>query len=255
MNENLKDMILDEWTDPERRLGVSREFRNRLLFDPADVKLFNETPKIDIQVAKVVKKTSLPFEDSSQLQDPMERKADSLLKKSWETAMFGVKTNIAATSVARSMCFWLNELEEHIKNKTPREEILSSIPLLKSATAFLADASAESVRFAAKDAALTNSARRALWMKAWGGDRASKAKLCSIVFSGEYVFGPVLDSILEKAADKKKGFPEETKKKPFRSSNSQTRPYRGKGKGGRWSYQKGGKGRGFLLNPQNKDKQ
>ncbi|XP_044131338.1 lamina-associated polypeptide 2, isoforms alpha/zeta-like [Bufo gargarizans] len=254
INENIKEMILEEWSDPEKRLGVPKEFRNRLCFDPSESKIYNQTPKVDLQVTKVVKKTALPFEDSSQLGDPMDRKADGLLKKSWEAAMFGVKTNSSATSIARAMYIWLGELDEHLKNRTPREEIRESLPLLRSATAFLADASAESIRFSAKDAAFSNAARRALWMKAWSGDKASKAKLCSIPFSGEFVFGPTLDKILEGAADKKKGFPEdkEPKKKPFRQYQPQQRSYRGKGKSGRWSYPKGGRGRGFILNPQNR---
>ncbi|XP_040297132.1 uncharacterized protein LOC121008567 [Bufo bufo] len=78
INENIRDMVLDEWSNPEKRLGVSRSFKNRLLFDTSEVKIFSETPKVDIQVAKVNKKTALPFEDTSQLRDPMDRKADSL---------------------------------------------------------------------------------------------------------------------------------------------------------------------------------
>ncbi|XP_044127503.1 lamina-associated polypeptide 2-like [Bufo gargarizans] len=253
INESIRDMILDEWTDPEKRLGVPATFKNRLLFDPEESKIFNEIPKIDVQVAKVNKKTSLPFEDASQLKDSMDRKADSLLRKSWEASMFNVKTNIAATSVARSMFLWLGELETHIKDRASREQILESLPLLKSATAFLADASAESVRFSARDAALSNAARRALWMKCWSGDKTSKLKLCSIPFSGEYVFGPVLDKILEKAADKKKGFPEDRPSKrryPFRPPSGQEKSYRGKGKSGRWSYPKGGRGRGQSFSQQ-----
>ncbi|XP_044138697.1 lamina-associated polypeptide 2-like [Bufo gargarizans] len=260
INEHIRQMILEEWSEPEKRLGISKEFKNRLLFDPSQSKLFDGTPKVDVQVAKVNKKTALPFEDAAQLKDTMERKADALLRKAWEASMFNIKTNIAATSVARSMYLWLGELENHLSRKTSREEILQSIPLLKSATGFLADASAESIRFCAREAGLSNAARRTLWMKSWSGDRISKLKLISIPFSGEYVFGPVLDEILEKAADKKKGFPEERsfrKNQSFRSYGGQNKSVRGKGKSGRWSYPKGGRGRGFLLKPQSKseDKQ
>ncbi|CAN2391539.1 hypothetical protein PRIEUP_LOCUS1579 [Pristimantis euphronides] len=115
------------------------------------------------------------------------------------------------------------------------------------ATGFMADASGESVRFAAKNGALSNAARRAIWLKTWSGDTLSKNKLCSIPFSGAYVFGPVLDDILEKAADKKRGFPQERpKSKPsysFRRKPQKTPEYSGKGKTGRWSYPKGGAGR------------
>lgn len=95
---------------------------------------------MDIQVAKVVKKTSIPFEDSSQLKDPMDRKMDGLLKKGWEASAASINTNIAA------MCLWLDQLENNLRMKTSREEILESLPLLKMAASFMADASAESMR-------------------------------------------------------------------------------------------------------------
>ncbi|CAJ0948041.1 unnamed protein product [Ranitomeya imitator] len=67
------------------------------------------------------------------------------------------------------------------------------------------------------------------------------------VSRGHNVFGPVLDDILDKAADKKKSLPEQKtpKKRFFRPSRDQT-SQRGKGKTGRWSYPKGGRGKNIL---------
>ncbi|XP_071973234.1 lamina-associated polypeptide 2, isoforms alpha/zeta-like [Engystomops pustulosus] len=257
--DTLKDLVLSEWKEPEKRISIPKEFRNRLQFE--DNTLWEEIPKVDIQVAKVVKKTDLPFEDSAQLKDPLDRKSDALLKRAWETSSLNIKTNIASTSVARTLYFWLSELESHLVNKTSRDSIIESLPLLKSATAFLADASAEALRFSAKEAALTNSVRRSLWLKQWGGDTKSKSMLCGIPFQGEFLFGSELDSILENAADRKKGFPINRipPKKPsfpfpFRSSREEKPPFRGKGKTGRWSYTKGGAGRGFFSNPDHKQR-
>ncbi|CAN2388502.1 hypothetical protein PRIEUP_LOCUS16448 [Pristimantis euphronides] len=164
----------------------------------------------------------------------MDRNADGLLKRVWDSAANIINTNIAATSVARSMFRWIDQLEDQLRAKVPREEIINALPLLKMATGFMADASDESVRFAAKNGALSNSARRALWLRTWSGDTLSKNKLCSIPFSGAYVFGPVLDEILEKAVDKKRGFPQERpKSKPsysFRRKPQKTPEYSGKGK-------------------------
>ncbi|XP_071973635.1 uncharacterized protein [Engystomops pustulosus] len=254
VNDTLKQLILEEWREPENRISVSREFKNRLIFDEQDSRLWDNPPKVDIQVTKIAKKTDLPFEDAIQLKDPLDRKADSLLKKTWEASMLNLKANIATTSVARTMFFWLSGLENHIRSGTPRDVILDTMPTLKSATAFIADASAEGVRFSAKEGALSNATRRTLWLRQWSGDFRSKSKLCGIPFQGEYVFGPDLDAILEKAADKRKGFPETKsfpKKQPFREPRERKFPYKGKGKQGRWSYPKGGKGRGFLLSSSN----
>ncbi|XP_071982481.1 uncharacterized protein [Engystomops pustulosus] len=130
INNTLKELILEEWREPENRISVSKEFKNRLIFDEEEVKNWNTTPKVDVQVTKITKKTDLPSEDAIQLKDPMDRKADSLLKKAWETAMLNLKVNIATTSVSRTLFFWLSELENHIKSGTSREMLLDTIPML-----------------------------------------------------------------------------------------------------------------------------
>ncbi|CAJ0938593.1 unnamed protein product [Ranitomeya imitator] len=81
------------------------------------------------------------------------------------------------------------------------------------------------------------------------------------VSGGRYLFGQALDDILDKATDKKKALPEQRnpKKRFFRPSKEQPfqREFKGKGKTGRWSYPKGGKGRNILVpqSQQTPDKQ
>ncbi|XP_077110333.1 lamina-associated polypeptide 2, isoforms alpha/zeta-like isoform X2 [Ranitomeya variabilis] len=246
VNAHIRGMILEEWEEAEKRLIIPKDFKLRLPFDPAEVKDWEDVPKIDVPLARVSKRTAIPFEDSSNLKEAMDRKADSLLKRAWESSAAVMRANIAATSVARSMHLWVDDLADQLSSKTPRETILKSLPLLKMGTDFLADASAETVRFTARNQSLSNAARRAIWLKNWSGDVHSKNKLCAIPFSGGRVFGPVLDDILEKASDDKKGFPEDKRKKfqPFRRPRyNQKSDYRGKGKQGRWSYPKGGESR------------
>ncbi|KAM4038568.1 LOW QUALITY PROTEIN: lamina-associated polypeptide 2, isoforms alpha/zeta-like [Anomaloglossus baeobatrachus] len=245
VNPHVRAMVMEEWQESEKKLVIPREFRARLPFELDDIKDWEDVPKIDVPVAKVARKTAIPFEDSSGLKDPMDRKADGLLKRAWEAAA-PLSTNIAATSVARSMSRWLDDLESLFVDRAPRETVQDSISLLKLATGFMADASAESIRFSARNEALTNSARRAIWLKTWSGDCASKNKLCAIPFSGVRVFGPALDDILEKESDKKGGFPEERSRRgpPTRRFRSfRNTDYKSRGKTGRWSYYKGGKER------------
>ncbi|CAJ0952838.1 unnamed protein product [Ranitomeya imitator] len=167
MNNHISAIILEEWEDVRKKLIVPKDFKFRLPFNPEDTKTWETVPKIDIPVARVSKETAVPFEDSSGLKD--------LLKKSWEASAAIMKANVAATSVARSMCIWVEEFETQIKNRTPREEILKSLPLLKMATDFMADASVESVRFAASGNALFNAARRAAGPD-WPSDISGKCQ-------------------------------------------------------------------------------
>ena len=141
------------------------------------------------------------------LSDPMDRRMDSLLKKSWDASQGNLKPAMAATVVARNLEHWLLQIKAHIEAGTPKETILSSFPTLLSGVRYLADASAESIRMSARSAALSNSARRALWLKTWQGDSASKVKLCGIPLTGDLLFGPGLEAVLDRTADKKKAFP------------------------------------------------
>ncbi|CAJ0925099.1 unnamed protein product [Ranitomeya imitator] len=109
VSEHIKAMILEEWKEAERRLVLSKDFKARLPFEPEEVKLWEEIPKVDDPVAMVAKRTAIPLENSSNLRDPMDRKADILLKRAWESSAALIKTNIAATSVARSMYLWMGQ--------------------------------------------------------------------------------------------------------------------------------------------------
>lgn len=248
VHKSIKGLIQREWKHPDKGMFSARTLKRKYPFEEQDSASWVRAPKIDVPVAKMSRKTALPFEDSGSLPDPIDRKQDSLLKKTWEVTTASLRPDIAGTCVARSLFVWLEQLEGHIRDKTPRETLLSSLPTLKSAANFLAEASADSLKLSAKAAALSNSARRALWIKNWQGDTASKNKLCSIPCDGEFLFGPVLDDLLQKAGDKKKGFPT-----PF---PSRQRPFRGQGRktfdrSRRQDSQRGKsnrKSRGFLFN-------
>lgn len=223
IHKNIQAVINREWKHPDKGVFSSRSLKRKYPFSEQDTAAWGRAPKLDVPISKVSKKSSLPFEDAGNLQDPMDKKQDLFLKKAWEAAAASFKPNIAATCVARSLSVWLEQLEEHIQNKTPRDTIIASLPTLKSAASFLAEASTDGLKLAAKAAALSNSARRALWIKSWSGDVGSKNRLCSIPCEGEFLFGTVLDDLLQKASDKKKGFPSSF-------PNRQARPFRGQGR-------------------------
>lgn len=223
VHKNIWGLIHREWKHPDKGIFTSRVLKRKYPFNEQETATWNRPPKLDVPISKVSRKSSLPFEDSGALQDPLDKKQEYFLKKTWEASTAGFKPNIAATCVARSLVVWLGQLEEHLKNKTPRETLLASLPTLKNAATFLADASTDALKMSAKAAALSNSARRALWIKNWTGDVGSKNRLCSIPCEGEYLFGSVLDDLLEKAGDKGKGFPATF---PATFPNRQYRQYR-----------------------------
>ncbi|CAJ0958113.1 unnamed protein product [Ranitomeya imitator] len=207
VNEKIQDLILREWKKPEKKGALPPALKRRYPFDDPVVDTWDKAPKLDAAVAKASKKASLPFEDMGTLKDPLDRKADIFLKGTWEMAAGSLRPAVAATCTARSLMVWLDQLESQLKDGASRDTILKALPTIQNAAAFLSDASVDLVRMAARAAGLSNAARRALWLKCWSGDIQSRTKLCAIPCEGQYLFGPTLDELLEKAGDDKKKFP------------------------------------------------
>ena len=244
----LSDAIRREWKDPERAPFFSKSLKRRFPFDEDEAQVWNKKPKLDAAFSKVSRNTDLAFEDMGALKDNMDKRADALLKKAWDSTLANLKPAMASTVVARNLEHWLDKLKSHIEAGTSRKELLESLPVLVNAVGYMADASAESIRMSARSSALINSARRALWVKTWSGDAASKVKLCGLPFEGDLVFGSGLEAVLDRTADRKKAFPlkkvvPQTKKNFrsfFQSQNSKEtqrggkswRPPRGRGKPG-----------------------
>lgn len=245
----ISETIRKEWADPDRKPFFSRAHKRRFPFDEDPAALWNKVPKLDAAFSQVSRSTDLAFEDMGILKDPMDKKMDQQLKRTWQSIMGNLKPAMATTCISRNLEYWVNQLKAHIIADSPKQEILDSFSTLSAAVAYVSDASAESIRMTAKAAALANSVRRALWLKTWQGDTASKNKLCGVPFLGDLLFGPDLDSVLDRTADKKKSFPVKKKKQPvkrfFRPQRAQEQN-KSQEKKKSWSGQRG-KGRGNVL--------
>ncbi|XP_077136845.1 uncharacterized protein LOC143793691 [Ranitomeya variabilis] len=179
VNQAIKDLVKKEWGKGQKGF-VPIPCKRRYPFDDEDMDSWAKVPKVDAAVASTSRRSSLPVEDAGSLSDPMDRKSDALLKKSWEACVTAFKPAISATCTSRSMLVWLEQLDQNIRNGVSREKLRASIPLIKGAAAFISDASVDSLRLAARTASLSNTARRALWLKNWKGDAQSRSKLCAI---------------------------------------------------------------------------
>lgn len=124
-------------------------------------------PKLDAPLAIVSKHSDLAFEDMGHLGDPMDKRSDIILKRSWDTCMAKLRLALAMTCIARNFEFLLKQL--HMTASNPREQLLKSFPMLFKAVGFITDASAESMKLLARAASLSVAVRRALWLKTWPG--------------------------------------------------------------------------------------
>ncbi|XP_069832613.1 uncharacterized protein [Dendropsophus ebraccatus] len=247
VHKSIKALIDNEWQNPDRKFFIPRYYKRKYPFEEGECSSWNKASAIDAPVAKIARKNSLPFDDLGSLSDPMDRKSDYFSKRTWEAATGALRTSIAATCVARPLRMWLTKLKTQLTNDQDTTKVLDDLPVISKAVDFLADASTDTIKMSARAAALSNSARRALQgLKAWKGDVAAKGKLCGIPCNGDLLFGPVLDSLLEKASDKKK-FPAPPKQQESFRGRRQTRRSFRPNQDNR-KFRVPGKGRGFLFN-------
>lgn len=78
VHKNIQKLIKEEW-QKSKKVRYYEKLKSREVlgeFNPLeeeDCANWVTIPKVDVPVANVAKHTSLPFEDTSQLKDPMEK--------------------------------------------------------------------------------------------------------------------------------------------------------------------------------------
>lgn len=257
IHKSISEMIQEEWRFPDRRPFIPKNFKRRYPFSEEDIKLWTKCPRIDASVSDISRNSAIPFEDTGYLKEGMDRKIDAYLKRAWDSTSAALIPLLAATCTARTTSLWVTEFKNMISEDATKEELLNSIPALSVAVDFLSDSATEAIRLAAKCLAITNNARRALWLKNWEGDYTAKSKLCSLPFEGSLLFGKQLQETLEKVAEKKSRFPRPPNKKlgtkknfcPFKKQtknqkNFQSHPNKS------WQNNKYNRPKGLLFNSQ-----
>lgn len=148
--------------------------------------------------------SDLSLEDSSTLKDPMDKKAELLLKRGMGSGASNLNPAIAYT--ARTLLLWLNQLQELLEGDASRENILKTMPTLMRAAAFIADSSAKAVKITARATALINLARRALWFRVDLGCCLQKQIAWYAFHRQASLWTRSGTQVLDRSADRNKGF-------------------------------------------------
>uniref|UniRef100_A0A803K0H8 Lamina-associated polypeptide 2 alpha C-terminal domain-containing protein n=1 Tax=Xenopus tropicalis TaxID=8364 RepID=A0A803K0H8_XENTR len=193
VHETVQEIIKKEWKTPDRKLIKDKRMETLYPFEHSHKDQWESVPKVDAPVARLAKRTTIPLEDGTSFKDPMDRKAENLLKNIFSTAITTFKPTIASACVARTTVLWLEEALAGLPQGEPTSDLLSKA---LNAVHFLCDASMDMIQLAAKASALAVGARRALWLKTWSADQASKKNLLALPFSGTSLFGPELDPLI-----------------------------------------------------------
>ncbi|XP_041431213.1 uncharacterized protein LOC121397783 [Xenopus laevis] len=229
VHDSIKE-ISSEWKRTEKKFVVQGKFAKKYPVEEFFSKLWDNPPKVDAAVVRLARKTTLPVDDAAAFRDPMEKRIETNLKKTFIAAGATCRPAVAMTSTSRAMKVWLNNLKDAISSNVKRSGLREMLSELKLAVDFMTDTSLDLVHLASRTMALSVSSRRALWLKPWLADSASKVNLCQLPFEGEMLFGEKLDSIIKKASGGKSVFlPQEKRfrRQGGRPSSPINRSFRG----------------------------
>uniref|UniRef100_A0A1B8XUH8 Lamina-associated polypeptide 2 alpha C-terminal domain-containing protein n=1 Tax=Xenopus tropicalis TaxID=8364 RepID=A0A1B8XUH8_XENTR len=183
---SLTQAIEAERNQPERRIALTQRFFKTYPVPEEYQKKWDRAPKVDSVVARLSRQTALPAEEAA-FKDPLDRRMESVLKRSYTQAAAILRPAVASAGLARTAKHWAQELARHPPSS--KQQLQTEVDKLSTTLSFLAEAATEITKLAAKATANTVVARRALWMRHWTGDTASKMKLLSLKFTGESLFG------------------------------------------------------------------
>lgn len=147
-----------------------------------DSEALNSMPVVDAAVARLARNVTLPMEDSTSFKDPLDRRIDSDLKKSYLASGSACKPAIALTSVSNAIRTWTNNVETALRQDVPREDIIKALEELKISADFVGEAAIDTIRCSARSMVHAIMAKRALWLKPWTADLSSKLNWCRIPF-------------------------------------------------------------------------
>ncbi|XP_040207078.1 uncharacterized protein LOC120940879 [Rana temporaria] len=201
----IREWFEEEWERPERRANVQNRFSRLYPFKTPEADLWDSPLGIDAALQRLARQVALPLQDSTTFRDPMDRRADTDLKKVYSAAGAACRPAIALTSVSRALKVWTTRTQAALKAETGSEALIQTMEDFDLAADFIAEASMDLTKLLAKIMAFAVTAKRALWLRHWGADSTSKLSLCNIPFNGKVLFGKTLEEAISRATGGKSG--------------------------------------------------
>ncbi|KAM3936283.1 LOW QUALITY PROTEIN: uncharacterized protein RB166_003414 [Leptodactylus fuscus] len=196
-NSDLVRKMEAEWRRPEKAFNSTKRFRSLFPIAESQQGTWGFSPKVDMAVAKLSKRTVVPSEDGSNLQDPMDRRVEGSLRRIYAASSAQASVGISASEVVSGLRAELSSLARDIDTGVHRDDLLSAMSDINLMVDHLSEASFYQTKLASRAMALSTAARRPLWLKPWRADNASKFNLCALPFEPGRLFGRELDRIME----------------------------------------------------------
>lgn len=209
-SQSISKIISEEWSDPDKRNTIPQKLLSKYPVAEEFQQTWDKSPKVDSAIVRLSRNTTLPSEDAGSFRDPMDKKIESSLKRDFLHSAAILRPASASLSVARTARFWCQELRDSSYNSQPETSLI--IDKISLALSFLSEASLEITKLASRASAASVTARRALWLRQWAGDTASKHRLVALKFEGVQLFGPQLKQIISEVTGGKGSFLPQGKK-------------------------------------------
>lgn len=197
------DVVLRQWSSPssgpvpnsldKRFFNVAPEFSHLL-----------QVPSVDPPVLALSSPSPLTGPPEECLR-PEERKAERTLIRGHQASAWSVQASSAASFFNRATILWLKQLQARLPPSDHRSH--QDLNKIVAAIEFSADATLSAARFSAKAMGSSITSRRLLWLRNWQADIRSKWRLASSPFSGDKLFGSLLDPLLIETKDHRKVLP------------------------------------------------
>lgn len=111
-------------------------------------------------------------------------------------------------------------------SEVDRNKYSSSLQYFNMAVDFFAEAEVDQVRMAAMLMAHSVTAWKALWLKYWSVDNASKHSPCLVQFDGKLLFGKTLKTSIQQISGGQLGGTSQERRQSFKSSSKRLYLYR-----------------------------
>ncbi|XP_013910711.1 PREDICTED: bystin isoform X2 [Thamnophis sirtalis] len=168
-----------------------------------------QLPSIDTPLVALASSSSLVTGDIADNLEEEDKIAELTLRKNFQSAAWAIKAAASASFFNRTTLLWLRQLQKRIPPQDVR--LHQDLSKLLAATQFSADATLNAVKYGSKALSTSVVCRRLVWLRNWQADAKAKWKLAKSPFTGGFLFGESLGSVLDRNKDKRKVLPTATR--------------------------------------------
>ncbi|KAM4043681.1 uncharacterized protein ACNLHF_013930 [Anomaloglossus baeobatrachus] len=178
------------------------------------------SPVVDPPISRLSSHTVLPLTNGTSLKDPTDRTIDRLARSAFEAAGSSLSPAFASVWVAKALMSWADTLRCGLRAIPANPDLVPIASQISLAGEYLLNAALASASCATQAASNNVAIRRALWLRSWNADAASKKSLTSLPFLGERLFGDRLDQLISDATGGKSTSLPQLRPKRFQNQRS-----------------------------------